>query len=95
MEPYGPDNNQPVFISRNVQDTGWSRILKGEHIRFSLHQEHTTINGIGFCMSDRFPLLLEKRPLDIVFTIDENEWNGNSSMQMRVIDFRLSEPVMN
>jgi single-stranded-DNA-specific exonuclease len=90
MEPFGPDNLRPVFISRNLADTGYSRIVKEQHIRFSLRQGNATIGGIGFQMADKFPLLLQKAPVDIVFTIDENEWNGEKSLQIKVIDFRLS-----
>jgi len=90
MEPFGPDNLRPVFICRNLADTGYSRVVKEQHIRFSLRQGNATIGGIGFQMADKFPLLLQKAPVDIVFTIDENEWNGEKSLQIKVIDFRLS-----
>ena len=92
MEPFGPDNLRPVFIARKVMDTGYSKIVKEEHIRFSLKQSNPVFNGIGFNMADKFSLLQQKKPIDIVFTIDENEWNGNKSLQLRMIDFRISEP---
>ncbi|MBS1748371.1 MAG: single-stranded-DNA-specific exonuclease RecJ [Bacteroidetes bacterium] len=90
MEPFGPDNLRPVFICRNLADTGYSRIVKEQHIRFSLRQGNSTITGIGFQMADKYPLLLQKKNIDIVFTIDENEWNGEKSLQLKVIDFRIS-----
>ncbi|HTL07058.1 MAG TPA: single-stranded-DNA-specific exonuclease RecJ [Chitinophagaceae bacterium] len=90
MEPFGPEHLRPVFIARGVTDNGWSRIVKEEHIRFSLLQENTVFSGIGFNMAHQFHLLQTKQPLDIVFTLDENEWNGQTSLQLRVIDFRLS-----
>ena len=90
MEPFGPDNLRPVFICRKLTDTGYSRIVKEQHIRFSLCQGNSGIGGIGFHMADKFPLLLQKAPVDIVFTIDENEWNGEKSLQVKIIDFRLS-----
>ncbi len=91
MEPYGPENLRPVFIARGVNDTGWSKIVKEEHIRFSLKQDQATLTGIGFSMAEKFSLLQQKKPVDIVFTIDENEWNGNTSLQMKIIDLRLTE----
>jgi single-stranded-DNA-specific exonuclease len=91
MEPFGPENLRPVFIAKNVTDTGWSKIVKEQHIRFSLKQDNVTITGIGFGMAEKFHLFQQKKPLDIVFKIDENEWNGNKSLQMRVIDLRLSQ----
>ena len=91
MEPYGPDNLRPVFIAKKVVDTGYTKIVKEEHIRFSLKQNNIVLTGIGFNMAEKFSLLFTKKPLDILFTIDENEWNGNKSLQLRMIDLRLSE----
>lgn len=90
MEPFGPDNLRPVFIAKNVFDTGYSKIVKEEHIRFSLKQENTVMTGIGFGMAEKFHLLQLKKPMDIVFKIDENEWNGIKSLQLRILDIRLS-----
>ncbi|MEO8854509.1 MAG: single-stranded-DNA-specific exonuclease RecJ [Ginsengibacter sp.] len=93
MQPYGPENMRPVFISKNVRNTTWSKIVKDNHIRFVVKQENITLTGIGFNLAEKFPLLEMNKPLDIVFTLDENEWNGNKSIQLKVIDFRLSETV--
>ena len=90
MEPFGPENLRPVFITKKVTDSGWSKIVKEQHIRFSVKQGNVTITGIGFNMADKFSLLQLKQPIDIVFKIDENEWNGEKSLQLRVIDFRTS-----
>ena len=91
MEPFGPENMRPVFIARKVYDTGFSKIVKEQHIRFVLKQNNNTLTGIGFTMADKFPLLQKNQPLDIVFTIDENVWNGETSLQLKMIDLRVSE----
>jgi len=91
MEPFGPENLRPVFVAKNVWNTGYSKIVKEEHIKFSLKQNNTVFTGIGFKMADKFNLLQMNKPIDVVFKIDENEWNGNKTLQLRVIDFRLSE----
>ena len=91
MEPFGPENLRPVFIVKNVADSGWSKIVKEKHIRFSIRQENITITGIGFDMANKFSLLENKKPVDIVFKIDMNEWNGEKNLQLRVIDLRESE----
>ncbi|MBI2282074.1 MAG: single-stranded-DNA-specific exonuclease RecJ [Bacteroidetes bacterium] len=90
MEPFGPDNMRPVFIARNVIDTGFSKIVKEQHIRFVLKQDNISFTGIGFNMADKFTLLQQQQPIDIVFTIDENVWNGETSLQLKMIDLRLS-----
>lgn len=91
MEPFGPENMRPVFIAKNVRDTGYSKILKECHVRFVVQQHNVILNGIGFNMHEKFNLLQMNNPFDIVFSIDENEWNGNRSLQLKVIDIRLSE----
>lgn len=90
FEPLGPDNLRPVFLMRNVVDSGYSRLVKDEHIKFSVKQHHSsnTLTGIGFYMADKFPLVNSKQPFDMVFTIDENEWNGKMNLQLKVIDIR-------
>jgi single-stranded-DNA-specific exonuclease len=91
MEPFGPENLRPVFLAKNLTETGWSKILKEQHVRFCLKQDHTLFTGIGFNMADKFPLLQMKKPVDLVFTLDENEWNEKKSLQLKVVDVRVSE----
>jgi single-stranded-DNA-specific exonuclease len=89
MEPFGPENMRPIFIAKNVLDTGYSKIVKEEHIRFVVKQGKFSFTGIGFNLAAKFDLL--KKPFDLVFTIDENEWNGNTTLQLKVIDLRSSD----
>ena len=91
MEPFGPENMRPVFIAKKVYNTGFSKIVKEQHIRFSLVQHNKTINGIGFNMVNKFDELLMNKPIDVVFTLDLNEWNNEKHLQLKVIDFKLSE----
>ncbi|MBO9571939.1 MAG: single-stranded-DNA-specific exonuclease RecJ [Chitinophagaceae bacterium] len=90
MEPFGPANVKPIFVIRNVTDTGYSKIVKENHIKFSVTRENGTFSGIGFNMVSKFPLLQGQNPVDIVFTLEENEWNDQKSLQLKVIDFRSS-----
>lgn len=92
MEPFGPGNAQPVFIARRVMDRGYCRIVKEQHIKFSLYQDDFLMNGIGFGLAEKFPLLARREPVDVVFTLEENEWNNQKSLQLKVIDFALSDP---
>lgn len=91
MEPFGPENMRPVFISRWVEDTGFSKIVKEQHLRIVVKQNGISLTGIGFNMADKYALFETKKPLDIVFTLDENEWNGLKSLQLKLLDLRLSE----
>lgn len=93
MEPFGPENMRPVFITKNIFDTSWSKIVKEQHVRFIVKQDNIIFTGIGFNMADKFYLLQMNKPLDIVYTLDENEWNGETHLQLKVIDIRISETI--
>jgi single-stranded-DNA-specific exonuclease len=88
MEPFGPDNLRPTFITRGVYNTGFSKVVKEKHLRFVVRQGSTTLTGIGFGLADKAPLLLSGLPVDLVYKLDENEWNGERSLQLRVLDVR-------
>lgn len=91
MEPFGPENLRPVFIARRAVDTGFSKIVKEDHLRFSLRQDGVVLTGIAFNMADKYALVQQQCPVDVIFKIEENEWNGQKSLQMRVIDVRASD----
>lgn len=91
MEPFGPENMRPVFVTRRVTDSGFSKIVKEQHLRFSVRQGETVFNGIGFGMADKYTLLQNGQPVDIVYKLDENEWNGSKSLQLRVVDVKASQ----
>lgn len=91
MEPFGPDNMRPIFVVRRVHDTGYSKIVKEDHLRFVLRQGDITFTGIGFNLASKYPLLAGSTPVDVVFTLDENEWNGEKNLQLKVIDVRRTE----
>jgi single-stranded-DNA-specific exonuclease len=91
MEPFGPDNLRPVFVAKKVYNTGWSKVVKENHIRFVLQQGTAKITGIGFNMAEKMPLLEAGKAVDVVFKLDENEWNGEKSLQLKVIDVRITE----
>ena len=91
MEPFGPENGKPVFITRNISNHHFSRIVKDHHIRFVLQQDGVRLYGIGFNLAGKFPLLQLQKPIDLVYTLEENEWNNEKSLQLKVLDFRLSE----
>ena len=90
MEPFGPENNMPVFIARDVRNDGRSKIVKEKHIRFSVRQKGISFTGIGFNLADKFSMLEDQQPVDLVFTIDENEWNNEKKLQLKVTDLRPS-----
>jgi single-stranded-DNA-specific exonuclease len=92
MEPFGPDNMRPIFIATNVQDTGYSKLVKEAHISFSVTQGNQTVRGIGYNMPEKIDLVKSGKPFDIVFQLQLNEWQGNQSVQLQVIDLKTASP---
>lgn len=84
MEPFGPENMRPVFVTRGVRNTGYSKVLKEKHLRLVVTDGHATMSGIGFNMCDKMEMLTG--PVDVVYSIEENEWNGAKNLQLKVID---------
>jgi single-stranded-DNA-specific exonuclease len=93
MEPFGPDNMRPIFIAKQVYDTGYTKLVKEQHISFNVTQGKTNVRGIGYNMPDHIKLIKSGKPFDLVFQLQLNEWQGNQSVQMQVIDVKPSETV--
>jgi single-stranded-DNA-specific exonuclease len=89
MEPFGPENYKPVLSSTGVIDTGYSRLLKEKHIRLLVKQDEIIFSGIAFNMLDKWPLVQSGQLLDIAYTLDVNEWNGEKNLQLKILDIKL------
>jgi len=87
FEPFGPNNMRPVFLTEGVHNIQ-STIVKEQHIRFVVGHKGITLSGIGFGMAAKFPIIEQGFPFDVVYTLEENEWKGNTTIQLRVIDIR-------
>ena len=91
--PFGPGNMAPVFLSENLQDTGFGKTVgeEGKHLKVTVTQagyRGTPIGGIGFNLGEKFRQINNKKPFSAVFSIDENEWNGHTSLQLKIRDLR-------
>ena len=84
--PFGPQNRTPNFISKNVTDYGWGKKVGEDksHVRLVLNKSDDRITAIGFRMADDFKLTNDKKEFDICYSIDENTWNGKTSLQLRL-----------
>jgi len=82
--PFGPQNRTPNFISKNVTDCGWGKKVGEDksHVRLVLNKSADRITAIGFRMADDFELTNDKKEFDICYSIDENTWNGKTSLQL-------------
>jgi single-stranded-DNA-specific exonuclease len=91
FEPFGPNNLRPVFISKGVQDDkGYSKIVKDAHLKFSIQQNGARMEGIGFNLADKIGIVKEGL-FDVVYTIDQNDFNGKSRLQIKVLDLKSSK----
>jgi single-stranded-DNA-specific exonuclease len=90
--PFGPENMNPVFITENVRDTGHSRIVGNNHLKLNLAESETArfgIEAIAFNLGQYLPYIKRKIPFDICYTIEENSFNGKTSLQLRVMDIKM------
>lgn len=96
--PFGPDNPKPVFASLDVWNTGGSRMVgkNNEHLKLDVTDKSATPNitsGIGFGMgSDIFPHIKENKPFSVCYTLEENNYNGKTSLQLMLKDVKEKLP---
>lgn len=92
--PFGPENMRPVFVTRNVCDTGGSRPVGSgqEHLKLELRHEATVLSGIAFSQAEFYQRIKAGQPFDVCYSIDENEYKGNVSLQLSVRDLKTKPP---
>ncbi len=95
FNPFGPDNQKPVFMTRNVYDFGTSKLVgrNFEHIKFELvdSKSDNIMNGIAFNMSKYFDYIKQHKPFDICYTIEENKHRNSTSVQLQIKGIRIYE----
>ena len=85
FEPFGYGNEKPVFMSKMVHDTGYSKIVKDKHLRLSLRQDDSDImEGIAFDMADIYEKVHSRTPFHVYYLLDENHFQGKQNLQMQV-----------
>ncbi|THV61778.1 single-stranded-DNA-specific exonuclease RecJ [Flagellimonas alvinocaridis] len=89
--PFGPGNMTPIFMAEGLQDSGYARGVGEDekHLKASLTQNDSPpIGAIGFNLGNKLNQIKDKKPFDAVFSLDENEWNGTVSIQLKLRDIR-------
>lgn len=102
--PFGPANAKPVFHARDVTVAGTPRTVGSDdsHLKFKVQQRgssdgaaHSVYDVIGFGMGEKLSVLErsqeEGRPLELLFSLEENTWNGQTNLQLKARDLRLEE----
>ena len=90
MAPFGPMNMKPTFSSTCIRDNGYGKQVGADktHLKLNVFQgdNQKTYNSIGFNLGDKIALV--KDEFDIVYALDENEWNGVKSIQLLLKDLK-------
>ena len=92
LEPYGPKNPKPKFISRELKVDGIPKVIGKDQttVKFKVKQNKSIYDAIGFRMIDDYEKLISGKPIDIVYNISENYWNGKTSLQLDIKAIRYS-----
>lgn len=91
FEPFGPQNMTPIFITKEVIDTGFVKAIgqNEEHLKLFVKQNGSEgFGAIGFNLGDKMELVKNQKPFDALYAIDENEFNGVVTVQLRLKDLR-------
>jgi len=96
FEPFGPGNMAPVFVSRNVYDYGTSRVVgsSAEHLKLELVQDQDPskpISAIAFGQAHKFQEIRWKKSFDISYSVEENNFRGEVTLQLNVKDIKVNE----
>ena len=90
FSPFGPKNLSPIFVSKAVVDNGYGKQVGADrtHLRINAKRSNDSIVGIGFGMGDFFENIKDNQTFDMCYSIDENEWNGRKTLQLRLRDLK-------
>ncbi|MEN8139233.1 MAG: single-stranded-DNA-specific exonuclease RecJ [Bacteroidota bacterium] len=93
--PFGPGNMHPVFMSKGLSDNGYGKKVgeDGSHIKLNIIHagDNRTFNSIGFGLGEKIKIVENNGQFDAVYVIEENEWQGMKSLQLRLKDIKTSE----
>jgi single-stranded-DNA-specific exonuclease len=90
FEPHGPGNMKPVFLTKNVYIKD-ARLLKDQHLKLRLFQpgySNCIMDAIAFFRPDAYDFCTSGEPIDLVYTLETNEWNGKTTLQLNIKDLR-------
>lgn len=88
--PFGPGNMTPIFMTENLKDTGYGKCVgeDDKHLRLTISQGQQKMVGIAFNLGNKLSLIKDKKLFKAVYSIDENHWQGNVSLQLKIRDIK-------
>ena len=84
IEPFGPGNARPLFLCRNLTHKYEPRIVGTNHLKMTVAAQGSMLDAVGFNFGHRLNEVKNARTFSLAFSLDENEWNGRKSLQMKV-----------
>ena len=95
LGPFGPLNMKPVFLATGLRDNGYGKRIgaDGSHLKLQIISgtDQKTYQAIGFGLGDKYDLISNGYPFKAVFTIEENHWNGITSLQLNLKDLKQED----
>ena len=88
LEPCGIGNPAPVLVARRVRLAAAPRVVGQEHLKLCLSRTQGDLTALGWGMGPRIGELDVAQPLDVAFRLERDDWNGESRLQARLVDFR-------
>ena len=92
MEPFGPNNLKPIFCSRDCICTSQTKAVGNEnkHLQLFIKSKNKIYKGIAFGKGDLVNQIKESKGFDILYSIENNNWNGNDKLQLVIVDLKLN-----
>jgi single-stranded-DNA-specific exonuclease len=89
--PFGFENYKPVFYSKNVTSANGIRILVNKHLKFRAYQSHFVIDAIAYNLAHKVNICTSGKPFSIVYNLEEVNYNGSPTIQLRIKDIRAED----
>jgi single-stranded-DNA-specific exonuclease len=91
FEPFGPENMTPLFLAKELTDSGYAKALgsDNEHLKAFVKQGNSeSFGAIGFGLGNKLDLVTNKNKFDAIFSLEENEWKDTVTLQLQLRDIR-------
>ncbi|MCB0283118.1 MAG: single-stranded-DNA-specific exonuclease RecJ [Calditrichaeota bacterium] len=90
LSPFGPDNMRPVFVSKNLDISGPIHRIGSHHLKFKVKQNGVVIDTIAYNMDKYLSEIEKTNKINCAYVIEESNWNGQTTIQLRIKDFEVA-----